>query len=46
MLEITAWSGKYDAKTNAPTSLLRALKKDRGALIAKVLADLGDADTR
>lgn len=42
MLEITAWSGKYDAKTNAPAPLLEALKKNRRPLIAKILSDLDD----
>ena len=42
MLEITAWSGKYDSKTNAPAPLLKALKKDRRPLIAKVLSDLDE----
>ena len=40
MLEITAWSGKYDSKTNAPAALLRALKKNRRPLITKILSDL------
>lgn len=40
MLEITAWSGRYDSSTNAPTSLLRALKKDRRPVIKAVLAKL------
>lgn len=40
MLEITAWSGKYDSKTNAPRALLRALRKDRGPLIEKILSIL------
>ena len=42
MLEITAWSGKYDSKTNAPAPLLRALKKNRRPLIAKILSDLDE----
>ena len=42
MLEITAWSGKYDSKTNAPAPLLKALKKDRRPLIAKILSDLDE----
>lgn len=42
MLEITAWSGKYDAKTNAPGPFLKAIRKDRRALIARVLAKLDD----
>jgi DNA-binding HxlR family transcriptional regulator len=42
MLEITAWSGKYDSKTNAPALLLRALKKNRPPLIAKILSDLDE----
>jgi DNA-binding HxlR family transcriptional regulator len=40
MLEITAWSGKYDPETNAPKALLKALGKDRTPLMNKVLADL------
>jgi DNA-binding HxlR family transcriptional regulator len=42
MLEITAWSGKYDSKTNAPAPLLKALKNDRRPLIAKILSDLDE----
>jgi len=42
MLEITAWSGKYDSKTNAPPPLLKALKKDRRPLIAKILSALDE----
>ena len=42
MLEITAWSGKYDSKTNAPAALLRALKKNRRPLITKILSDLDE----
>ena len=42
MLEITAWSGKYDSKTNAPAPLLSALKKNRRPLIAKILSDLDE----
>ena len=44
MLEITAWSGKYDAKTNTPPALRRALKGDRQPLIDKVLSNLDKAD--
>jgi DNA-binding HxlR family transcriptional regulator len=40
MLEITAWSGKYDSKTNAPAPFLKALKKDRRPLISKILSEL------
>lgn len=40
MLEITAWSGKHDSKTNAPRALIRALRNDRGPLIEKILSDL------
>ena len=42
MLEITAWSGKYDSKTNAPPPLLKALNNDRHPLIAKILSDLDE----
>jgi DNA-binding HxlR family transcriptional regulator len=40
MLEITAWSGKHDAKTNAPAPLLKALDGDRSGLIAAILSKL------
>lgn len=40
MLEITAWSGRYDAKTNAPASLLRKLKKDKERVIATLQSEL------
>ena len=43
MLEITAWSGKYDSKTNAPAPLLKALKRDRRPLIAKILSNLDES---
>jgi DNA-binding HxlR family transcriptional regulator len=38
MLEITLWSGKYDDKTNAPSSLLKRLKKDKQELIEEIKA--------
>ena len=44
MLEITAWSGKHDTKTNAPRTLIRALKKDRAPLVAKILSDLDEVE--
>jgi DNA-binding HxlR family transcriptional regulator len=40
MLEITAWSGKYDSKTNAPASLLKKLKKDKERVIATFQSEL------
>ena len=44
MLEITAWSGKYDSSTNTPPSLIKALKKDRRPVMAKVLSKLDEEE--
>jgi DNA-binding HxlR family transcriptional regulator len=38
MMEITAWSGKYDKKTNAPNSLLEQLKKNKAGVIDHIRA--------
>ena len=40
MLEITAWSGKYDSETNAPRQLLKALKRGKRPLAEKMRRDL------
>ena len=40
MLEMTAWSAKYDAHTNAPADFVRTLRKGRRQLIASVLSKL------
>jgi len=36
MLEITRWSGKYDAETNAPKPFLKRLDKDTEGLTADI----------
>ena len=46
MLEITAWSGKYDSKSNAPKAFLTELKKDRRRLADRVLAALDEVEER
>lgn len=38
MLEITEWSGKYDAKTNAPKPLLKRLETDKQRLLEEIRA--------
>jgi DNA-binding HxlR family transcriptional regulator len=40
MLEITQWSGTYDALTNTPKSFLNALKGDKEAVKRDVLTEL------
>ena len=45
-LEMTRWSGRHDAHTNAPRALLRAIDADRDALVAAILAKLDAADDR
>lgn len=41
LLEMIAWSAKYDAKTEAPKKFINKLKKDRESLINELLANLG-----
>ena len=40
MLEITAWSGKYDRYTNTPDWFLEQIRNNREAITAKILSDL------
>ena len=40
MLEITAWSARYDARTNTPKSFLAAIERDRDGLEKGLLAAL------
>lgn len=40
MLEITAWSAKYDKLTNAPKPFRKTLADDRDAMIAAFMAEL------
>ena len=40
MLEITAWSGKYDRYTNTPDWFLEQIKANRPEITAKILSDL------
>lgn len=40
MLEITAWSAKHDARTNAPSDFVHMLRKARRQLVASVVSKL------
>ena len=40
LLEMIAWSGKYDANTNAPKPLLERINNDRENLIAELLTSV------
>lgn len=40
MLEMTAWSAKYDARTNAPANFPETFKNRKRQLIASILAKL------
>jgi DNA-binding HxlR family transcriptional regulator len=40
MLEITAWSAKHDAQTNAPSDFVHMLHKARRQLVASVMSKL------
>ncbi|MGJ8680239.1 winged helix-turn-helix transcriptional regulator [Paraglaciecola sp.] len=42
LLEMIAWSAKYDSQTEAPDTFIQSLKSNRQALIEKLTADLGD----
>lgn len=38
MLELTRWSAKYDARTNAPREFVKAIRRDREAVIDRIRA--------
>jgi DNA-binding HxlR family transcriptional regulator len=40
MLDLIAWSGKYDKRTAAPKPFLARIKRDRDALIAEITGKL------
>ena len=40
MLEMTAWSAKYDPHTNAPAEFVRTFRKGKRQMIASVLSKL------
>jgi len=40
LLEMIAWSAKYDNKTGTPAEFIKKLKKDKGSLIHELLASL------
>jgi len=41
LLEMVAWSAKYDAETATPPGFVRQLARDRDAVMGKVIAALG-----
>lgn len=42
LLEMIAWSAKYDNKTGAPENFIQRLKEDKNSLIQELVASLGD----
>ncbi|OZG75513.1 hypothetical protein BTA51_01960 [Hahella sp. CCB-MM4] len=46
MLEITAWSGRYDSLTNTPKWFLQALKEDKAGLASKILSELDEPSSK
>lgn len=40
LLEMIAWSAKYDVKTEAPKKFINRLKNDRETLISELLSNL------
>ncbi|MGD2047174.1 MAG: helix-turn-helix domain-containing protein [Gemmatimonadota bacterium] len=38
MLELTRWSAKYDARSNAPEAFVEALRRDREGVIDRIRA--------
>ncbi len=45
LLEMIAWSAKYDKKTGAPEEFIRRLKEDKDSLIRELIESLGDFET-
>lgn len=45
LLEMIAWSAKYDDKTGTPVEFIRKMKKDKDSLIRELTASLGNFRT-
>jgi DNA-binding HxlR family transcriptional regulator len=45
LLEMIAWSAKYDNKTGTPAEFIRRLKEDKDSLIRELIASLGNFET-
>ncbi len=45
LLEMIAWSAKYDNKTGTPPEFIRRLKENKDSLIRELISSLGDIET-
>ena len=45
LLEMIAWSAKYDNKTGTPAEFIMRLNNDKESLIHELIASLGDFET-
>ena len=45
LLEMIAWSAKYDNKTGTPAEFIRRLEEDKNSLIRELKASLGSFET-
>lgn len=45
LLEMIAWSAKYDNKTGTPAEFIKRLKEDKDSLIRELIASFGDFET-
>lgn len=45
LLEMIAWSAKYDVETGTPAEFIRKLEEDKDSLIQELVASLGDFET-
>ena len=45
LLEMIAWSAKYDNNTETPTEFMMRLNEDKESLIHELMASLGDFET-
>jgi len=45
LVEMIAWSAKYDNKTETPAGFVRQLRNDKDSLIRELTENLGDFET-
>lgn len=45
LLEMIAWSAKYDNKTGTPAKFIKRLKEDKDSLIQELVTSLEDFET-
>lgn len=44
LLELIVWGAEHDQETDAPSSFVRAVKRDRASVLKKLLASLDDRE--